>query len=151
MKISEILQPGCVLLPLRATEKTAAITELVDALDAQGLLGHRDEVLEAVLARERTRSTGIGLGLAVPHGKSAACDQLAVAVGKPEAPIPFESVDDKPCSLIVLLASPLDQTGPHIQALASVSRLWQKESFRAAVHRAQSVGALLEAIAAHEA
>lgn len=133
MKITEILRPQCVRVPLAATEKKAAITELVDLLNEQGMLGDRDDVLSAVLAREETRSTGIGLGLAVPHGKSHGLDMLSMAIGRPETPIEFDSIDGRPCTLIVLLASPVDKTGPHIHALAGVSRLWQTEGFRAAM------------------
>lgn len=148
MKITEILTADCVRVPLRATDKIAAITELVGLLSEQGQLRDREAVLESVLERERTRSTGIGLGLAVPHGKSHGLDALCMAVGKPTTPIDFESVDQRPCQFIVLLASPVDKTGPHIQALASVSRLWQTESFRAAVASAATAEELYNAICA---
>ena len=151
MKISEILQPGCVCLPLRSTEKDAAITELVDLLQDKGFLADRDEVLRAVLDREKTRSTGIGLGLAVPHGKSHGCRKLAMAVGKTAAPMSFDAVDGRPCNFIVLLASPADETGPHIQALAGVSRLWQNEDFRKSIARAETAEEIYEAVTRHEA
>lgn len=136
MKITEILTKACVLVPLESEERMSVITELVDLLDANGRLTNRQQVLDAVLARERTRSTGIGLGLAVPHGKSHGCATLAMAVGMPAAPLEFGAIDDRPCSFIVLLSSPFDKTGPHIQMLASISRLWQNEHFREAVTRA---------------
>lgn len=151
MKITEILRPQCVRVPLTATDKTAAITELVDLLNEQGLLGDRDAVLGAVLAREETRSTGIGLGLAVPHGKSHGLDMLSMAIGKPQTPIEFDSIDGRPCSLIVLLASPVDKTGPHIHALAGVSRLWQAEGFRAAMAGVSSSEELYQLIKEYEA
>jgi len=138
MNITSILMKNCVRVPLMASEKTAAITELVDCLDANGLLCDRDAVLGAVMAREQTRSTGIGLGLAVPHGKSTGCQELVMSVGKPAVPIDFQSPDGRPCSFIVLLASPIDKTGPHIQALASVSRMWQSDGFRIAVMKAET-------------
>lgn len=150
MKITEILQLSCVCMPLRSAEKTAAITELVDLLHEDGRLEDRDDVLRAVLEREKTRSTGIGLGLAVPHGKSHGCRSLAMAVGKPPDPMPFDAVDARPCDFIVLLTSPADETGPHIQALASISRLWQKESFRQAVAKAKTPDELYDAIAQHQ-
>lgn len=150
MKITEILKTECVRVSLRANEKTAAITELVDLLAEQGLLADRDDVLKEVLARERTRSTGIGLGLAVPHGKSHGCKSLALAIGKPEKPMKFDSVDGRPCDIIVLLASPADKTGPHIQALASISRLWQAESCRRAVLEATTADELCDAFRRHQ-
>lgn len=150
MKITAILPRDCVRVPLKATEKTAVITELVDLLHSKGHFTDRDEVLQAILAREQTRSTGIGKGLAVPHGKPHTCDKLIMAVGKPASPIDFESVDGRPCNVVVLLASPADQTGPHIQALAHVSRLWQTESFRRAVAEANTPDELYAAIEGHQ-
>jgi len=150
MKITDILSPQCIRIPLQARDKQEAITELVSSLDEAGCLTDRDQVLRAVLAREATRSTGIGQTLAVPHGKSNGCRSLTMAIGKPAEPIEFDAVDGKPCSFIVLLASPVDKTGPHIHALASVSRLWLKESFRTDVQRASTPEELLAAIQSHE-
>lgn len=146
MKITEILSQSCVCVPLKATEKHAAITELVDLLDQEGQLADRDQVLEAVLVRERTRSTGIGQGLAVPHGKSSGVKALTMALGKPATDMEFDAVDGRPCRCIVLLASPIDKTGPHIQALAGVSRLWLNEDFRRAVIEAPTADVLYQAI-----
>lgn len=149
MKIKEIIDSNCIRVPLLSTDKTAAITELVDLLNSAGVLENRDNVLQAVLAREKTRSTGIGLGLAVPHGKSSGCRKLVMAIGKPKEPLEFGAIDDRPCQFIVLLASPVDETGPHIQALAGVSRIWQNESFRRAVVESTSSEQLLAAIEQH--
>lgn len=151
MKITDILSKACTCVALTAKDKSAAITELVDLLQADGRLSDRDAALQAVLAREQTRSTGIGLGLAVPHGKSRACSALAMAVGKPVEPMEFDAIDGKPCSFIVLLTSPIDETGPHIQALAGVSRLWQNEAFRQAVLEAKSADQLYAAFEQHQA
>ena len=130
MNLTDILHPSCVLTDMHAPDKTAAITQLVDVLAANDQLVDREAVLKAVMEREATRSTGIGDGLAVPHGKSNGCRKLAMSIGRPREPIDFESADGKPVELVVLLASPPDQTGPHIQALAKVSRLMLSESFR---------------------
>lgn len=150
MKITEILETACIRFPLVATDKTGAITELVDLLAETGRLSDRDQVLEAVLSREATRSTGIGQTLAVPHGKSAGCRELTMAIGKPAEPIEFDAVDGRPCSFIVLLASPADKTGPHIQALAGISRLWLNEHFRRDVQEAATADALYAAIEKHQ-
>ncbi len=103
------------------------------------------------MAREQTRSTGIGLGLAVPHGKSHGCTGLAMAVGRTAEPMEFAAIDGKPCMFLVLLCSPIDETGPHIQALAGISRLWQNNDFRQAVLSAQSSDELFAAFEQHEA
>ena len=150
MKITDILQESCIAVPLIATDKTAAITELVDLLNQSGQLSARDDVLESILARERTRSTGIGLGLAVPHGKSHGCKSLMMAVGKPSSPLEFDAIDARPVTFLVLLASPFDKTGPHIQALASVSRLWQNEPFRGEALNASTAGEVYAAFKKHQ-
>ena len=146
IKISDILPNSCVRVPLEATDKTAVITELVNLLAASGQLLDSGMVLQAVLKREQILSTGIGEGLAVPHGKSAGCSILRMAVGKPASPLDFGSIDGRPCELVVLLASPVDITGPHVQALARISRLWQNGDFRIAVASAATAEALYAAI-----
>ncbi len=83
VKLTEILSPSCIKVPLERTEKTEVIAELVDLLGEQGLIRDTNQVVACVLERERTRSTGIGNGLAVPHGKSSACDRLVMAIGVP--------------------------------------------------------------------
>lgn len=150
MKITDILKESCTCVPLKSADKTGVITELVDVLDDSGALTDRDNVLKAVLAREETRSTGIGKGLAVPHGKSHGCDRLLMAVGKPKEPLPFDAADGRPCRFIVLLTSPVDKTGPHITALARISRLWEHEAFRLAVAQAKTPAELYAAIRQHQ-
>lgn len=118
MMLTRILQPTCIKVPLTGTDKDSVITELVDILAENGLLGNKQAALDAVFARERTRSTGIGAGIAIPHGKSSAVKELVMALGIAQQPVDFESIDRKPVFIVILLVSPLDQTGPHIQAFA---------------------------------
>ncbi|HMN42529.1 MAG TPA: PTS sugar transporter subunit IIA [Phycisphaerales bacterium] len=136
MKLTDILTADCIKSPLEATSKQAAINELVDLLAARGRVRQPAELKDAVWTREMTRTTGIGLGLAIPHGKSAGVDKLAIAIGKPAAPMEFQSIDAKPVKLIILLASPPDKTSDHIQALAHISRLMNLEEFRHQVYSA---------------
>lgn len=151
MELSKLLTVDRIRVPLRAREKTAAITELVDLLSETDSLSDRDAVLAAVLRREAERSTGIGYGLAIPHGKSDGCKRLVMAAGRPAEPIDFQSVDGRPVKFIVLLVSPPDQTGPHIQALARISRLMNIEGFRARIDQVQTAQELYDAIVAAEA
>lgn len=150
MKLSDILSPECIRVPLASTEKIEAITELVDVLNSCGKLTDRDALLRAVLEREETRSTGIGFGLAVPHGKSVACTSLVMALGLPAAPIDFNSSDGEPVEMIALLASPPDKTGPHIQALARISRLMLVGKFRKEVLAAKSAEQVFSILVKHE-
>ena len=138
MILIQILQPNCVKVPIENKEKEAAITELVDLLDTNGLLLDRDVALDAVLTRERIRSTGTGAGIAIPHGKCNAVKELIMAIGITHEPIEFGSVDGKPVRILILLVSPADQTGPHIQALAGISRLMLNEEFKQKLEQAAS-------------
>jgi len=144
MNLTKILQPACAKVPLDSKDKESAIVELIDILNDNGLLLDRNEVLEAVMLRERTRSTGIGSGIAIPHGKCKAVKELVMAIGIAAEPIDFESIDNKPVKIIILLVSPSDQTGPHIQALAKISRLMLDADFKQALEQADSAEQLYE-------
>ena len=150
MELSKLITLDRVRVPINATEKQGVITELVDLVAETGGLVGRDAALDAVLKRENERTTGIGYGLAIPHGKSPGCKKLVMAAGKPGQPVDFQSLDRRPVTFVVLLVSPPDQTGPHIQALAKISRLMNIEEFRDAVDQAATAEELHAAIATYE-
>jgi fructose-specific phosphotransferase system IIA component len=138
MNLLDILSPDCVKVPLDARDKRGAIEELVDLLATAGKVNDPAALKQAVWTRETTRTTGIGHALAIPHGKSEGVSDLAMAIGKPAEPLDFQSIDNKPVRLVVLLASPLDRTSDHIQALARISRLLTVEEFRTRMYEAES-------------
>ena len=150
MNLTQILQPGCVKVPLNGRERQAVITELVDLLNEKGLLLDKKIVLDAVLMREQTRSTGIGSGIALPHGKCKGVRELVMAIGIAGEPIDFASVDGKPVKIVILLASPIDQTGPHIQALAKISRLMLDTKFKERIEKAASADEVYSLLTAKE-
>jgi fructose-specific phosphotransferase system IIA component len=138
MILTQILKSSCVKAPLQGSTKEDVIAELVDLLDQSDQLLDKETVLEAVLAREQTRSTGIGSGIAIPHGKCRGVDELVMALGITKDPVDFDSIDGKGVNIIVLLASPTDRTGPHIQALARISRMMLDEEFREKLQQAST-------------
>lgn len=138
MRLTEILKPANIKVPLAATAKVDAITELVEVLAANGELLDAKRVIDAVLDREATRTTGIGNGLAIPHGKCAGTNHLVMAIGKPAQPIEFQAIDARPVTIIWMLASPPEMTTPHIQALARISRLMTVDKFRVALNGAKT-------------
>jgi fructose-specific phosphotransferase system IIA component len=144
MTLTQILQLACVKVPLEGKDKESVINELVDLLDTNGLLLDKKVALDAVLARERTRSTGIGSGIAIPHGKCNAVKELVMAVGIAHEVVDFESVDGKAVTIVILLVSPADQTGPHIQALARISRLMLDTQFKEALEKTESAAQAYE-------
>ena len=133
MRLTDILKPQNIKVPLEATVKTGAIGELVELLAANGELTDPKKVLDAVLEREATRTTGIGNGLAIPHGKCQGTKDLVMAIGRAAEPIDFQAIDGRPVNIIWMLASPPDKTGPHIHALARISRLMTIDKFRHAM------------------
>ncbi len=150
MILTQILHPSCIKAPLQGKDKKTVITELVDLLNDNGLLLNRDVALEAVLIREQTKSTGIGSGIAVPHGKCKAVKELVMAIGIAGKAIDFESIDGKPVTIVILLVSPTDQTGPHIQALARISRLMLDEPFKQTLEKATSAEEVYELLSSKE-
>ena len=144
MTVTEILDPQCVLVPLVAGTKREAIDALVDALASTGRVSDAAAVKKAVWDREQQRSTGIGEGLAIPHGKTSSAHGLCMAVGRLAQPIEYDSIDRKPVRLVVLLVSPPERTSEHIQALGRISRLMTNPVFREQVYAAANPAALLE-------
>jgi fructose-specific phosphotransferase system IIA component len=133
-----IIEPECIVLDLKGETKEAVITELVDLLAAQGKLEDRDQVLADVFQREKTMSTGMQHGIALPHGKTEGVLEMAVAVGIKKAGIDFESLDGEKSRLFILLVSPKKTSGPHIQFLAAIGAVLKDDVVREEVIAADS-------------
>jgi mannitol/fructose-specific phosphotransferase system IIA component (Ntr-type) len=137
LRLSDLLTPNRIRVPLQAQSKEGVLRELVAfALGGNGAtagvgVGVADEVLQAILERERQFPTGIGYGVAVPHGKTPALANLVVVAGTTPAPVPYETVDGEPVRLFFLLAGPESQAGAHVKALSRISRLVRREPVRA--------------------
>ena len=150
MRLIDILKPENIKVPLESTTKNEAIGELVNLLAQNGDVTDAKRVLEAVLERESTRTTGIGNGLAIPHGKCTGTKDLIMAIGKAGAPIDFQAIDGRPVTLIWLLTSPPDKTGPHIHALARISRLMTIDKFRQSLNAAKTSQEIFDLIIKQE-
>ena len=143
MNITDILSPKAVKVPLASVGKKAVIDELVDLLDEIGLIQDPDAIKKIVWDREQQRSTGIGDGLAIPHGKANTAS-LVLAIGRPNEPIDFDSLDGQKVELVVLLISPLDRTADHIQALGKISRMMSDPKFRDTAYKATEAETLYQ-------
>lgn len=150
MILTQILQPTCIKAPLTSNDKESAIEELIETLQNSGQLTDKMNALEAVLTREQQRSTGIGSGIAIPHGKCTSVKELVMAIGVTPEPIEFESIDNKPVKIIVLLVSPPDCTGPHIQALARISRMMLDDAFKGKLEKAASPEEVYDLVSSKE-
>ncbi|MGX1197784.1 PTS IIA-like nitrogen regulatory protein PtsN [Parvibaculum sp. MBR-TMA-1.3b-4.2] len=122
MELEDLVRPEGVLAHLKVTSKKQALQEL--AARAAGVIGVSERsIFETLLERERLGSTGVGQGIAIPHGKLGELDRLHGLFARLDTPIDFESVDDQPVDLIFLLLAPESAGADHLKALARVSRL----------------------------
>jgi mannitol/fructose-specific phosphotransferase system IIA component (Ntr-type) len=140
MNLSELLSEEVVLLDFKAKDKWEAIERLVEALIAHGRLkpGHRKPVLDALFARENVASTGMGLGIAIPHAWTDLLEAGVAAVGISPQGIPFQSPDGLPATVLILLVSPRTSAQKHVRTLASIARLLNYEEMRTALVNAKT-------------
>ncbi len=149
MLLTELLNLRAVAHQLRATTKPEALVELVDLLESGHGLQSHGEILDRVLRREAMMSTGIGDGVAIPHGKARAVDRVVAACAISAEGVDFEAADGERAHIFVLLVSP-ENVGAPLKVLANVSRLLKVESVRKNLREAASPAALLAALKSAE-
>jgi len=139
MKIMDFLNRKAIIANLKARDKEGVIKELVDLLvEAGDIKGKKEEIAKILMAREKLGSTGIGQGIGIPHGKSAYVKSLVAAFGLSKNGVDFESLDGEPTHIFFLLLAPEDSAGPHLKALARISRLLKDKYVREMLRNAQS-------------
>ena len=151
MRLTELLNPQAITTRLRARTKREAIAELVSLLESAHGLDSQGEILLRVMHREEGQTTGIGNGVAIPHGKARAVSQMVAACGVAASGVDFESVDGEPVTLFVLLAAPESVGSLQVKVLANISRVFKEESVRHALREAPSPEAFLAELKAAEA
>jgi len=149
MNLIDLLTENTMRVPIESTDRQGAISELIDLLGEQNLIADPETIKQVVWEREQQRTTGIGEGLAIPHGRCKELKNLVMAMGIPKAPIDFASPDKRPVELIILLVSPTENTTDHIQALGRISRLMVDRTFREATYGVTSPAELFSMF--HEA
>ena len=150
MNLLDILSPESTIVDLKGESKEDIIAELVNSLVVGDSITDRDQVLQAVLDREKIMSTGIGDGIAIPHGKSAAVTKLVAAMGTQRRGVDFDALDGEPAFVFFLLVSPANVSGPHIKALARISRLLKNDAFKKKLIEANSAEEIIATIEAAE-
>jgi PTS system nitrogen regulatory IIA component len=132
MKINDFLCSKAVSADLKANNKEEVIQEMVGLLISAGAIEKKNKakVIEVLMAREALGSTAIGQGIAIPHGKCDSVTKLVGALGVSKQGINFDSLDGEPAHIFFLLVAPLDSAGPHLKALARISRLLKDKYFR---------------------
>jgi PTS system fructose-specific IIC component len=147
--IPELLTPDAVILQLESAEKIAVIKELTRLL-ASDVVADEKLLLEAILRRENLESTGIGMGVALPHARTSAVSRTALAFGRSEEGVDFNSLDRKPCHLVFLIVAPEDRKTEYIMTLARVSKLLRREDVRSELAQAETQDDILEVFRSHE-
>lgn len=146
MKISELLNPAAVVADIESRDKGRVLAELTDALVACDATLQRDEVIQVLQERERLGSTGIGDGVAIPHGKLKGIPELMLAFGRSRGGVDFESMDGKPAHLFFLLIAPEESVGVHLKTLARISKLLKDAGVRQRLLDAEDQKALYQII-----
>lgn len=123
VKIAELLDPAAIVADLKSTGKEDVLAELTDSLIIAHPTLKRDEVIRVLLEREHLGSTGIGDGVAIPHGKLKKIDRQLIAFGLSRKGVDFDAMDGKPAKLFFLLIAPEDSVGVHLKTLARISKL----------------------------
>ncbi len=130
MKILDILNVDCIIPELHSQNKRDVLEELIGALSNFKASLDKKALVEVLLERERLGSTGIGDGIAIPHGKIQDLDELILSFGRSTQGIEFDSMDGRPTHLFFLLIAPENSAGIHLRALAKISRLLKSAHFR---------------------
>ena len=149
MNIMGFLDERAVTIDVKAQQnKEEVIRELVQLLVRAGSVKDKDinKLVQILMKRESLGSTGIGHGVAIPHGKSDCVNKLVGAFGVSRAGVSFDSLDGEPVTLFFLLVAPEDSAGPHLKALARISRLLKDKHFRDGLRMAKDDKALVKII-----
>ncbi len=146
MKIMDFLNEKAVCANLTASTKEEVIEELIDLLLKAQVIKDKKKLIKILLDREALGSTGIGQGVAIPHGKSESVKELVAAFGISEKGVDFDSLDGEKVYIFFLLVAPEDSAGPHLKALARISRLLKDRYFRDTLKAAKEEKTLLKII-----
>lgn len=152
MKLSEFVRPELIEVGLEAEDKWGAITRLVDLIVEAKEIKPEDRagIIEAIFDRERSMSTGMERGIAIPHANSDLIEEVVGAIGISKPGIPFESLDGKPSDLIVLLVIPKDKFQSHVRTLAGIARLFNHDQMTEALRNSGTSKEVMDIIVAEE-
>ena len=148
MKILDFLNEKAISTDLKSQDKKGVIQELAGLLINAGELKPRmkNEVVKVLLNREALGSTGIGQGVAIPHGKCEQVKELVAAFGISKKGVDFDSLDGETAYIFFLLLAPIESSGPHLKALARISKLLKDKYFRDSLKKAENEKTLLRII-----
>ena len=151
MKIVDFLNEKAVTANIKAVNKEGVIRELVDLLAKAEGIKNKEELIKTLLNREALGSTGIGQGVGIPHGKTNTVKKLVAAFGICHAGVNFDALDGESVYIFFLLVAPEDSAGPHLKALARISRLLKDKFFRESLKSLSDEKAILKLIREEDA
>lgn len=146
MKIMDFLSKKAVTANVKASDKEGVIRELVDILAKAEDIKNKEELVKALLTRESLGSTGIGQGIGIPHAKTPSVKNLVAAFGLSQKGVNFDSLDGEPVYIFFLLIAPEESAGPHLKALARISRMLKDKYFRELLKKAKDEKEILRII-----
>ena len=146
MQLTDLLTIDRIKIPLESTTKEGVLRELVEVVADDEAAPERAELLRAVRDREAVLSTGIGNGVAIPHGKSPVLPELRMAAAITDRPVEFDALDGQPVKLLFLLVGPESAAGPHIKALSRIARLIRNDDVRKRLLAAENPEEFLSAL-----
>lgn len=146
MRLTDILDQELLLPDLQGQNKREVLNEFAGLLDSRGKIRDRNGFLEVILAREALGSTGIGEGIAIPHGKLKDLDCLVLSFGISHKGVDFDAMDGNPVHIFFVLIAPEDSPGDHLKALARISRVLKNRNFRKRLLEASSADELYQLI-----
>ena len=144
MQLADYLDQDLILPELQSESKQNALEELLSPLQKKEPQLDQAKALEILLERERLGSTGIGNGVAIPHGKVEELEDITLVVGRSLKGVDFESLDQEPCTIFFLVLAPENVAGTHLRLLAQISRLLKDPEFRSSFMNAEGTGGLWE-------
>lgn len=150
MRISEFLRPEAVIAQLVSTSKQGVLVELCTPLAATQAGLKTERLVDVLVQREKLGSTGIGEGVAIPHGKMGELSRLIASFGVSQAGLNFDAIDGKPTHLFFALLAPENSAGIHLKALARISRLFKNPQFRESILLAKSASEIYALITAED-
>lgn len=146
MKIMDFLNKKAISVNLKSTDKEGVIRELVELLSKAAEIKNKEDLIKAVLSREALGSTGIGQSVGIPHAKSQNVKELIAAFGLSKNGVDFDSLDGEPVYIFFLLLAPEESAGPHLKALARISRMLKDKFFRDLLRKAKDENDILRII-----
>ncbi|MEG6570016.1 fructose PTS transporter subunit IIA [Thermoanaerobacterium thermosaccharolyticum] len=148
--IEEILDKDMMIFDLKSKDKLSVLKELIKPLAAKCVIDDEDKFLDVVLKREEEYSTGIGMGVAIPHGKSSLVKKASLVFGKSKEGIDYNSMDGKPAHLFFLIAAPENSDNLHLKILAKLSRSLMHEEVREELNKDETYEDVVNAFKKYE-